>query len=256
MLNYIGLGPRRYGEKPLGVIERPGWEFQAVLKGSIGLLLPDGPDLLHERYLWLFPPRHPHGWTGEPGRVAEIAVFHFAAVPEPVRQLMLGRDHLAVALDEAACQRLRRLVREADRYWQQPAPGMFLCHEHILLELSRLIFEGNTAGAAASGGSSQNRVKEAIRYFTAHMQEDPSLEEVAQKVGASAVHLRRLFHEVLQAAPKQVFDQLRFQRAMQLMTERGMKLESVGEACGFQSASAFSRAFKNKFGCSPQMWRG
>jgi len=228
-----------------------------VLRGSMGPIFPAGPDLLRERRLWLFPPRHNHGWIGEPGRVAEVAVFHFISVPEPVRQIAEGVDHLEVALDEPTCQRVRKLVRAADRYWQQPAPGMFLCHEHILLELSVLIFEGNTSRVATlNPTSSRQRVTDAIQYFTTHMEENPSLEMVAREVGVSAVHLRRLFHELLKAGPKQVFDQLRFHRAVQLMTGGEMKLESVGEACGFQSASAFSRAFKMKFGCSPQRWRG
>jgi AraC-like DNA-binding protein len=50
-------------------------------------------------------------------------------------------------------------------------------------------------------------------------------------------------------------DQLRFQRAMQLMSDPAMKLEHVGYRCGFTSASVFSRAFKAKYGCSPQAWR-
>ncbi|CAN5517275.1 hypothetical protein BH09VER1_BH09VER1_51230 [soil metagenome] len=256
MLSYIGLGTRQYGNKPLASLQRPYWEFQAVLQGAIGLLRPDGPDVLRERRLWVFPPGHAHGWTGERGRAAEVAVFHFAAVPEPVRHLAEREEHLEIPLEAADGQRLRKLARAADRYWQQPGPAMFLCHEHILLELSLLVCERSAAPAEASKSSSQQRVTAAIRYFTAHMEENPSLETVALKVGASAVHLRRLFHEVLQAAPKQVFDQLRFQRAIQLMTGPDLKLESIGEACGFQSASAFSRAFKIKFGCSPQVWRG
>lgn len=256
MLSYIGLGMRQYGNKPLASLQRPYWEFQAVLKGAIAPLFPDGPELLRERRLWLFPPGHAHGWTGESDRSAEIAVFHFATVPEPVRHLAEDADYLEISLEPADGQRLKKLAGAADRYWQRPAPAMFLCHEHILLELSLLICERVAAQVEVSKTTSQQRVTAAIQYFATHMEQNPSLEAVARQVGASAVHLRRLFHEVLQAAPKQIFDQLRFQRAIQLMAGPEMKLESVGEACGFQSASAFSRAFKNKFGCSPETWRG
>jgi two-component system response regulator YesN len=51
-------------------------------------------------------------------------------------------------------------------------------------------------------------------------------------------------------------DQLRFERARQLMSDPEIKLEEVAERCGYQSASAFSRAFKTMFGCGPSAWRG
>jgi len=76
------------------------------------------------------------------------------------------------------------------------------------------------------------------------MEENPAFPQVARAVGVSSVHLRRLFHEVLQASPTQIMDQLRFQRAMQLMSDSSMKLEVVGYRCGFGSASVFSRAFR------------
>ncbi len=57
-------------------------------------------------------------------------------------------------------------------------------------------------------------------------------------------------------AQEQNLDQLRFQRATQLMSAPAVKLSAVGEAFGFGSPSTFSRAFKAKFGVSPETWRG
>ncbi len=102
---------------------------------------------------------------------------------------------------------------------------------------------------------SKNHVDAAIMWYAERMDENPSLLEVAKATGVSLAHLRRLFHEVLQTSPKNILDQLRFQRAMQLMSDINMKLETISERCGFGSASAFSRAFKIKFGCSPESWR-
>jgi transcriptional regulator GlxA family with amidase domain len=98
-------------------------------------------------------------------------------------------------------------------------------------------------------------VNAAIVWYAKRMEENPAFPEIARAVGVSAPHLRRLFHQVLHASPNRIMDQMRFQRAMQLMSDPAIKLESVGEQCGFGSASAFSRAFKMKFGCAPQVWR-
>lgn len=133
---------------------------------------------------------------------------------------------------------------------------MPLRHEHLLLELSLIICSHESDVPSQREAQRRERVNAALHWFHLHMQFNPSQEEIASAAGSSPANLRRLFHEVMEDSPKKVFDQLRFQRAIHLMTDQDMKLETVSEACGFQSASAFSRAFKQKFGCCPDHWRG
>jgi AraC-like DNA-binding protein len=259
MLTYLGTGQRWYGEKPVKALQRRSWEFQSVLTGAIAPIFAQGPDLLHRRTMWLFPTGHMHGWTGEEGAGAEVVVFQFLTVPEPLRRLFRTTgDHLQLALSEAQCRRLRELSRNARRYWDRPAAGMMLCYEHILLELSMLMYESSVGKGTANRreeDAASKKVNQALAWFNAHMEENPGMETLARAVAVSCSHLRRLFHDVLQASPKQMLDQMRFQRAQQLMAEPGVKLSAVGEACGFGSPSAFSRAFKAKFGVSPERWR-
>jgi AraC family carnitine catabolism transcriptional activator len=87
------------------------------------------------------------------------------------------------------------------------------------------------------------------------METNPGLDEVARAAGISTAHLRRTFHRIFQMSPKSFFDQLRFQRAMQLLSDPTVKIEAISIQCGFSSASTFSRAIKNKFDRSPDSWR-
>lgn len=259
MLIYLGVGQRHYGREPFKIAARRAWEFQAVVQGRISMELPSGPEELRQRRLWLSPPGHLHGWTGDRTRAAEVVVFHFPSIPEPLRRLVQDGRAVEMALSGAMCRRLRELAGKALAYRQRPSPGMMLCYEHVLLELSLMLYEAKRDHAAEGlGGSLDNdrRVGEALRWFSDRIESNPSQAEVARAVNVSPAHLRRLFHEVLQAAPKQMFDQLRFLRAIQLMTDSTVKLSLVSAACGFESQSAFSRAFKAKFGCAPAEWRG
>ncbi|MFA6961657.1 MAG: AraC family transcriptional regulator [Opitutaceae bacterium] len=256
MLIYLGMGGRRYGVTPFGAVQRHCWEFQAVVEGAIGMTIPGQPERLERRRLWLSPPGHIHGWAGEARKGAEVVVFQFWSVPEPLRRLFRDNAALEVALSEAACRRLRELAERAAVYWRCPSPGMVMCYEHVLLELSLMIYEARRAeDDGGDGVDNDRRVESALRWYSERVEQNPSLEEVAGAVNVSTSHLRRLFHEVLQSAPKQAFDQLRFQRAVQLMADPSVKLSAVSEACGFESQSAFSRAFKAKFGCAPDVWR-
>ena len=255
MLIYLGRGERRYMSKPITLSKRKGWEFQAVVRGSISLLKPEGQQSPKSSHLWLFPPHHEHGWTGGNAQPAEIAVFHYLFVPEPLGRLVRHAGSLEMALNYRQCQRLSDLAKQAERYWEQPAAGMTICYEQILMELSLLLWEAHShLEHSHREDLGSKKVSFAMSWFSERMSDNPSQEEVAKAAGTSVSHLRRLFHEVLQSSPKLIFDQLRFQRAMQLMGDPDSKLTAVGEACGFQSVSAFSRAFKIKFGCSPGEW--
>lgn len=256
MLTYLGLGERDYVKRPVGSIVRRFWEFQAVVRGRIAPVVDGEAVRLQARRLWLFPPEYPHGWTGDPGGGAEICVFQFRYVPEPLPRIFKHMRSCDIPLTDEQCVRLRELAAQGKRYWNNPAPGVTICYEHILMELSLMVCESLPHPLPlASAGSNRLRVERAISCYNEHMAENPSLTDIARHVGTSPAHLRRLFQDILQAPPKQVFDQIRFQRAMHLMADTDMKLHAVGEACGFGSPSAFSRAFKNKFGCSPEAWR-
>jgi len=84
MLCYLGGGTRHYAEKPVRAYRRPYWEFQAVIAGRIAMEDETGTLPLRRSHLWLSAPGHLHGWTGEAQKPAEIAVFHFLRIPEPL----------------------------------------------------------------------------------------------------------------------------------------------------------------------------
>lgn len=254
MLIYLGTGERRYGENPLEFQRRRAWEFQAVLKGKIGLSLPEGAQPMRARCLWIFPPGHTHGWVGEKGRASEVAVFHFPSAPELLTRLLNPKGFLEIALNRRGIQQIRELAGKAGTYWNRPAPGMMICYEHALMALSLIACEASRPEEIGHSYQ-QSRVNAAILWYAKRMEENPAFPEMALAVGVSTAHLRRLFHQVLHASPNQIMDQMRFHRAIQLMSDPSIKLETIGYRCGFGSSAAFSRAFKSQFGSSPQSWR-
>jgi AraC family transcriptional regulator len=177
-------------------------------------------------------------------------------VPEQLGRLARTGDALEMPLTPEQCARLRVLTDRARTYRDQPAPGMMMCHEHILLELSLLVYEAKRDSLADTSVANDRRVGEALRWFSERIPDNPSQEEVSKAVNVSPAHLRRLFHEVLRVPPKRAFDELRFRRAIELMSDPAVKLSAVSAACGFESQSAFSRAFKAKFHRAPDSWRG
>ena len=256
MLAYFSYGKRRYFENPLSQqqIRRRFWEFQAVVQGHIGKIWSgDKKTIPRTAQLWLSPPGSDHSWSGRPRKDATIIVFHFRYIPESLNTLIGSAPHVQVSLTQADCRRLRELGARVQSYWNHPAPGILLCYEHALLELSMLVYESlNQQTKTAQQTHPNTHVQQALLWYNEHMHENPGLPEIARHAHSSPANLRRIFHDCLQASPKEMFDQLRYQRAMQLLTETRQPLAEIAGQCGFQDQSAFSRAFKHHFQCSPR----
>ncbi|MFT3713939.1 MAG: DNA-3-methyladenine glycosylase 2 family protein [Archangium sp.] len=76
---------------------------------------------------------------------------------------------------------------------------------------------------------------------------DDSLEEIAERVGVSDRHLRRLFHEHLGASPVSVLQTRRVLFAKQLLHETRLPVSEIALASGFGSIRRFNDVFRKLF---------
>jgi hypothetical protein len=183
---YIGNRTRDYGRHPFRPARRSGWEFQAVLEGDIGMLLPTGPELLHSRSLWVFPPMHEHGRTGDPEREAEVAIFHFVGVPSVVANYCRAapEESLRMAMSRRQCARLRTLADEALRFRKRFCAASLLSAQHILSELSLMVYEACVRdGQPRMQAHDQVCVERALPWYDEHLAEAPDREANARAMG-------------------------------------------------------------------------
>jgi transcriptional regulator GlxA family with amidase domain len=61
-----------------------------------------------------------------------------------------------------------------------------------------------------------------------------------------------LFRSSVGSAPARTYLGLRLRRARQLLAQTRMSVTAVALACGFQSATHFSKAYRAWFGASPR----
>jgi AraC-like DNA-binding protein len=113
--------------------------------------------------------------------------------------------------------------------------------------------------AQAGAGWSQASRDPQIHRVLALMQEDCAypwtLEELAQRTGLSRTALAQRFRDTMGDTPLNHLRTLRMQRAMQLLSETGQRLEAVAAAVGYQDAFGFSKVFKRTVGLSPREFR-
>ena len=96
------------------------------------------------------------------------------------------------------------------------------------------------------------RVNRAIDHVVGDLARPLRLEEVAEVAGFSPFHFHRVFQALVGETLHRFVQRVRLERALFLMTHDPERpLTDVALDCGFSSSSAFSRAFRQRFGAPP-----
>jgi AraC family transcriptional regulator len=102
----------------------------------------------------------------------------------------------------------------------------------------------------------EKRVNRVIDYIQDHRAEDLSLETLAQIAAFSPFHFHRIFKAVTGENLKEFVQRLRLEWAGSTLVFRPQAdVTEIALDSGFQSASAFARAFKERFGMTATEWR-
>ncbi len=91
-----------------------------------------------------------------------------------------------------------------------------------------------------------------MNYIDTHLYSIKSLNEVSDAFGYSFGYLSTLFKKTTSRTLSQYYTEKRAQSAKLLVEERCMKISQIAEMMGYSSVYAFSKAFKQWFGCPPR----
>lgn len=95
-------------------------------------------------------------------------------------------------------------------------------------------------------------LKKAIAYIRLNSHLDININNVAAYAGISERYLRNLFSQYLNLSPLDYLNQIRINKAVELLRNTEMSVKEVCFQCGFQSPQYFSRIFKQQMGVSPR----
>jgi transcriptional regulator GlxA family with amidase domain len=104
-------------------------------------------------------------------------------------------------------------------------------------------------------GVQNSRVLAIIELMEANLSEPLSLVEVADHVGLSRRQIERLFRQEMGRSPARYYLEIRLDRARHLLLQSGLPVVEVAVACGFVSASHFSKCYRELYARAPQQER-
>jgi AraC family carnitine catabolism transcriptional activator len=95
------------------------------------------------------------------------------------------------------------------------------------------------------------KVVQVIERMEQQLEAPWSSDDLADAISVTRRQLERLFQDHLNVSPLQFYLRLRLERARHLLRQTSMDVIEVGLACGFASASAFSRAYRRQYAVAP-----
>src|ERR1700723_1441204 len=105
------------------------------------------------------------------------------------------------------------------------------------------------------GGLGSARLRRIRELVHAKMEDELSLDEMAQSVGLSTAHFARMFRKSTGQTPHQFVLRQRVERAKAMLRTPGARVLDVAVACGFKTQQHFAQVFCDVCGVSPTRYR-
>ncbi len=128
--------------------------------------------------------------------------------------------------------------------------------EQLMHERIRSHDERQRMSVANRIGARHPKLAAIISTMQANLEEPLTRNYLAEEADLSTRQLERLFRRYLNRSPARYYLELRLQRARQLLLQTNMSIMNVALACGFVSASHFTKCYRAYFGRTPYRERG
>ena len=127
--------------------------------------------------------------------------------------------------------------------------------EQVLTDRVRSPTDRQRLPLRARLGVQNSKVLTIIELMEGNLSEPLSLIEIADHVDLSRRQIERLFRTEMGRSPARYYLEIRLDRARHLLIQSSMPVVEVAVACGFVSASHFSKCYRELYARSPQQER-
>lgn len=192
---------------------------------------------------------------GDPDFVALGGSFAFERVNAPLLlSLLPGRIHIPAS--EGKATRFGRLIELLTEECATDSPGRDLILrrmlEALLIEALRWQSLGKDGTVATLlNGMREPALARALQAIHADVRAGWTVAELARISGMSRSAFSARFGEVMGCAPIEYLMRWRMAIARDALAGGDKTLDGIAEEIGYESASAFSTAFRKRFGCPP-----
>lgn len=237
-----------------------------ISQGSVELALEGANHQLQHSSAIIVPAMAIHGFHFSPD-----VQGHIITLAKPLA------DHLHELMGESSAlkkagffrfnlphqsERIATLVTQIDQEYRQPAPGrnrlLEALVQALVVELSRLTAYPDRV-AKRHGLRQSDKGRQHLENFQAlieeHYREQPSIEQLAERIGVSSAHLNMLCRQLAERSALQLLHERLLLEAKRQLTYTNMTISQVSDNLGFSEPAYFTRFFKRNTTLSPRDFR-
>ncbi|MCO5240174.1 MAG: AraC family transcriptional regulator [Chitinophagaceae bacterium] len=228
-----------YITKGEGIFESANGKKKHIDEGSIVLLFPGEwhrfrPD---ERTGW------DELWVGFKGPIMDNLIQQqFFQQRKPVLHIGVHENIIHLMLEI-----IEKTQREKTGY-QPLVAGMVM---HLLGQIHTLMKQQSFKAEDIT----ESIINKARVIFRTNIDQDISIEKVAEELNVSYAWFRKAFKAYSGIAPHQYLLQLKIEKAKTLLTDHSRQVKEIAYALNFKSSFYFSKLFKEKTGFTPEQFR-
>lgn len=219
------------------------YELIYVIEGECETTVDGIPEKLHRGELLVIPPFSIHSLYISQGETW-VGVFSEDFIPS------FARKHNSVKYSKFTCEAtiddiLKRYLFIA----KQP--------EHFMLtSMLHLVLNQCVEKATAEDFSQDYNFKQiVISYISENLNNNLSLRTIAEELNYEYHYFSSLFNKYFSINFKSFVNQLRFQAACALLSDKNLSVTEIALKCGFGSVRNFNRIFQSISGITPSDFR-
>ena len=120
-----------------------------------------------------------------------------------------------------------------------------------------MILALHSTGAAQppQRSTADKHVAKIRQYIDTHFEDKLTIEELADRFFLSRPYVRNLFMRYLGLSPKQYLQKVRMEKARELLLQTNYEIRLIASSVGYSDQLAFSKVFKQHYGCAPTQFR-
>ncbi len=238
------------------------WYELTLVTGGKGAVITNGvPVPVSPGDIYLSFPSDLHAIESDPEDHLQYDFFAFstdrADLSEDIEQIV--QSHRAPDRRIIRSDTLRSLVSDAiaeldrnDRYTKEVLDSLFT---RIPIHLIRCFGREPYKNAPSTISEPEILCYRLMNYIDTHIYTMTSLEELSEVTSYNYSYLSALFRRVTKGTLADYYRTRRLETAKLLIAEGKLSITQISELLNYSSIYTFSRAFKEKFGLSPEQHR-
>lgn len=150
---------------------------------------------------------------------------------------------------------IANLIFELVGHSEDPDPLLWQSLGQVMLWRLLLLTAGKHRRDETRGGLASWQAKRTTEYLADNLDRRVTLDELAAVARLSPFHFARAFAKSVGMPPYRYQQNLRMERACELLARSEMRVIDIALAVGYESPQALARVFARQHGMTPSEWR-